>query len=212
MLDSAEYLKIFIGLVAVVNPLGAIPLFISMTGDEEAEQRRRTVNRVALAVMIILLVTLFWGELLLEFFGISIDSFRVGGGILILLMAIAMLHARTSGVRQTDEEAEESVDKESVAVVPLAMPLLAGPGAISAVILAAHKAGAFPHLLIIAAGIVALSLIVWAVLRMAPWIESHISATGINIFTRIMGLILTAIAVEFIANGVKGLFPQLAGG
>ena len=210
MLDYAEYVKLFVGLLAILNPFGAIPLFISMTADENDIQRRKTINLVALGVTIILLVALFFGEPLLRFFGITIDSFRVGGGILVLLMAIAMLHAKTSLIRQTDEEAHESIDKESVAIAPLAMPLLAGPGAISTVILAAHKSTSVVHYMIIALGIVVLSGVVWGVLRLSPWIAARIGATGINIFTRIMGLILTAIAVEFIATGIKGLFPVLA--
>lgn len=209
MLDYAEYIKIFVGLLAIVNPFGAIPLFISMTAGENSSQRRKTINLVAFGVTIILLVALFAGEPLLRFFGITIDSFRVGGGILVLLMAIAMLHAKTSYIRQTDEEAHESIDKDSVAIVPLAMPLLAGPGAISTVILDAHKSNSVVHYMIIALGIVLLSMVVWGVLRLSPWIAGRIGATGINIFTRIMGLILTAIAVEFIANGIKGLFPVL---
>jgi len=210
MLDYAEYVKLFVGLLAIINPFGAIPLFISMTVDENSSQRRKTTNLVAIGVSVILLVALFFGELLLRFFGITIDSFRVGGGILVLLMAIAMLHAKTSLIRQTDEEAQESIEKESVAIVPLAMPLLAGPGAISTVILAAHKSSGIVHYMIISLGIVLLSLVVWTVLRLSPWIAGRIGATGINIFTRIMGLILTAIAVEFIAAGLKGLFPALA--
>ncbi|MDD4929639.1 MAG: YchE family NAAT transporter [Gallionella sp.] len=210
MLDNAEYIKIFVGLLAIINPLGVIPLFISMTADQNGRQRRQTTDRVALGVTIILLVTLFFGELLLRFFGITIASFRVGGGILILLMAISMLHAKISHIKQTDAEADESIDKESVAIVPLAMPLLAGPGAISTVILAANKSGGIAHYAIIALGILLLSLLVWGVLRLSPWIADRISATGINIFTRIMGLVLAAIAVEFIANGIQGLFPALA--
>jgi len=210
MLDYAEYIKIFVGMLAIVNPIGAIPLFISMTADETGSQRRQTVNQVGFGVAVILLVSLFFGDPLLQFFGITIDSFRVGSGILILLMAIAMLHAKTSPIRQTDEEADESLAKESVAIVPLAMPLLAGPGSISTVILASHKASGAAHYMTIAFGVLLLSLVVWAVLRLSPWIERHISATGINIFTRIMGLILAAIAIEFIANGLKGLFPALA--
>jgi len=210
MLDYAEYLKMFVGLLAIVNPFGAIPIFISMTADENIRQRHRTVYLVAVGVSVILLVALFFGELVLQFFGITIDSFRVGGGILILLMAIAMLHAKTSRIRQTDEEADESMEKESVAIVPLAMPLLAGPGAISTVILAAHKSSGVAHYLVISLGIIVLSLVIWIVLRIAPWVAGRIGATGINIFTRIMGLILAAIAVEFIANGLKGLFPTLA--
>jgi len=209
MLDYAEYIKIFIGLLAIINPLGVVPVFISMTASESDEQHRKTINLVAFGVAIILLVSLFFGELLLQFFAISIDSFRVGGGILILLMAISMLQAKTSQVRQTDEEADESTERESVAIVPLAMPLLAGPGGISTVILAAHKSSGPAHYFFIAVGVVALSIIVWSVLRLSPLISKRISATGINIFTRIMGLILAAIAIEFIANGIKGLFPVL---
>lgn len=209
-MEYSDYIKIFVGLLAIVNPFGAVPMFISMTADESADQRRDTTNHVAIGLTIILLVSLFAGDLLLRFFGITIDSFRVGGGILVLLMAISMLQAKTSPVKQTDEEASESIQKESVAIVPLAMPLLAGPGAISTVILAANKAGSILGQLVIAGGIVVLSLVVWVVLRMSPWIAGHMGATGINIMTRIMGLMLTAIAVEFIVNGLKGLFPVLA--
>ncbi len=208
MLNNAEYVKMFIGLLAIINPFGVIPIFISMTTDQNDVQRRMTVQTVALAVIIILLVSLFFGDLLLEFFGISIASFRVGGGI--LLMAIAMLHAKTSLIRQTEEEADESVDKESVAIVPLAMPLLAGPGAISTVILEAHKSSGIVHYLIISLGILMVGAVVWGVLRLSPWIAGRLGATGLNIFTRIMGLILAAIAVEFIASGLQGLFPILS--
>jgi multiple antibiotic resistance protein len=210
MLNNAEYVKMFIGLLAIINPFGVIPIFISMTTDQNDVQRRKTVETVALAVIIILLVSLFFGDLLLEFFGISIASFRVGGGILILLMAISMLHAKTSLIQQTEEEADESIDKESVAIVPLAMPLLAGPGAISTVILEAHKSSGIVHYLIISLGILMVGAVVWGVLRLSPWIAGRLGATGLNIFTRIMGLILAAIAVEFIASGLQGLFPVLA--
>lgn len=212
MLNYAEYVKMFIGLLAIINPFGVIPIFISMTTDQSSVQRSKTINMVAVGVIIILLVALFFGELVLDFFGITIASFRVGGGILILLMAIAMLHAKTSYIRQTEEEADESIEKESVAIVPLAMPLLAGPGAISTVILMAHKSSGVAHYMITALGIILLGLVVWGVLRLSPWIATRIGATGINIFTRIMGLILAAIAVEFIANGIQGLFPILAAG
>jgi multiple antibiotic resistance protein len=210
MLDYAEYIKIFIGLLAIVNPFGAVPLFISMTSNETEQQRNNTVNATTAGVSIILLTVLFFGQMILQFFGISIDSFRVGGGILLLLMAIAMLNAKTSNVKQTQVEADESIQKEAVAIVPLAMPLLAGPGAISTVILAAHKGSGAGHYINIALGILLLSVIIWLVLRTSSWITERLGETGINIFSRIMGLILAAIAVEFIANGIKGLFPGLS--
>lgn len=209
MLDTAEYIKIFIGLLAIVNPFGAITLFISMTANEGFEQRKQTVRNTSVGVVVILLTVLFFGQLLLEFFGISIDSFRVGGGILLLLMAIAMLNAKTSNVKQTEQEAYESIEKESVAIVPLAMPLLAGPGAISTVILASDKGTGIGHYIAISVGIFLLSGIVWLVLSTSGWIAKRLGETGINVFSRIMGLILAAIAIEFIANGIKGMFPGL---
>ena len=181
-----------------------------MIAGVNGQQRRHITNVVASTVCLILLAALYFGEVILHFFGISIHSFRVGGGILLLLMAVSMLHARISPIVQSKEEAEESIDKESVAVVPLAIPLLAGPGAISTVIIDAHKASGFMHYSIITIEIVMLSIILWIVLRFSPLISQRISATGINIATRIMGLILAAIAVEFIATGLKGLFPHLA--
>jgi multiple antibiotic resistance protein len=185
-------------------------MFITMTSDESDAERIVTVKNVAIGVSVILLVVLFFGDLVLSMFGISIDSFQVGGGILVLLMAIAMLQAHTSDIRQTDEEASESFVKTSVAIVPLAMPLLAGPGAISAVILVAHKSDSLLHYATLGLIIGLLSMTIWGVLRMSPFIVKRIGSTGINIFSRIMGLILAAIAIEFIASGLKGLFPALA--
>jgi multiple antibiotic resistance protein len=210
MLHIQDYIKIFVSLIAIVNPIGAMPIFIDLIADMKDELRYRIINVVAITVGFILLVSLFFGEFILEFFGISVHSFRVGSGILIMLMAISMMHAKISPISQTQEEADESRDKESVAVVPLSIPLLAGPGAISTVIIDAHRASGIAHYAIIAMEIGLLSAILWIVLRLSPFISRHISATGINIFTRIMGLILAAIAVEFFANGLKGLFPSLA--
>ena len=209
MLDLSEYLKIFIGLLAIINPIGAVPLFISMTHNFSQVETKSTCNRASLTVAVILLSALFLGDYILAVFAITIDSFRVGGGILILIMAISMLHASTSPIKQTEAEAHESIDKSAVAIVPLAMPLLAGPGAISTVILAAHKGDTIGHYLMLAVTLLVLTACLFAVLRTAPWLATKISTTGINVFSRIMGLILSAIAIEFIANGLRGLFPLL---
>jgi multiple antibiotic resistance protein len=125
-------------------------------------------------------------------------------------MAISMMHAKTSGAKRTVEEVEESESKESIAVVPLAIPLLAGPGAISTVILYAHKSSGLLHYFLVGLVIVTTTLILFLAFKSVSYISKSISQTGINIFTRIMGLILASIAIEFIANGVKGLFPTLA--
>ncbi len=210
MLEFTEYTKILIGLLAIVNPIGAVPVFVSLTMGVPAQERKRIANIVVVTVSSVLLIALILGEVILGFFGISINSFRVAGGILLLLIAISMLHARISPAVSTKEETHEGESKESVAVVPLSMPLLAGPGAISTVILYAHKETSVWHYMIIGADIIIVGVILWMVLSLIPWITRHISQTGLNIFTRIMGLLLAAIAIEFMANGLKGLFPVLA--
>jgi multiple antibiotic resistance protein len=208
-MDYTEYTKFLIGLLAIVNPFGAIPIFVALTSDVQDDERKRITRIIVVAVTTILLVSLMFGERVLLFFGITINSFTVGGGILIMLMAVSMVQARISPVSHTKEEARESESKTSVAVVPLAMPLLAGPGAISTVILYAHKDAGVSHYLLMGVDILILAVVLWAVLQLVPWITRHVSQIGINIFTRIMGLILMALAIEFIANGVKGLFPAL---
>lgn len=209
MLDSSEHIKFIISLFAIVNPIGAIPIYISLTDEYRAEDRARIVRITPVAVVAILLVTLISGEFILRFFGISVDSFRVGGGILLLLMSISMLQARTSRTAHTSDEAEETADRETIAVVPLAIPLLSGPGAISTVIVYAYKAKGISAYLITSAGILLIGLAIYLSLLAAPYIAKKLGRTGINIITRIMGLILAAIAVEFITTGLKNIFLAL---
>jgi multiple antibiotic resistance protein len=149
------------------------------------------------------------GTQILRFFGISIPSFLVGGGILLLLLAISMLQARETGMRQTPDEAEEAAERDAVGVVPLGIPLLAGPGAISTMIIATHQSPGVLHhvLLLIPAAITAIS--VWLTFKTAGWISHRLGRTGINIITRVMGLIIAAIGVEYIYRGIIELFPKL---
>ena len=210
MLAYDEYIKVIIALIAILNPIGVIPIFISLTADVKDSEKRPIIKLVVVTVTLILLVTLVAGEAILDFFGISINSFRVAGGILILLMAISMLHAKLSATVQTRDEISDAENRESIAIVPLATPLLAGPGAISTVILYANKGTDLLHYLAVGFDIIIVAVILYATLRLTPLIEPRLSKTGINIFTRIMGLLLAAIAIEFIANGLKGLFPSLA--
>ena len=210
MLEIQDYLKILIGIFAILNPLGALPLYLSLTQHYNTAERRATAASAAKAATIILLITLFFGEFILSFFGISVNSFRVGGGILILLMAISMLYAQTSNAKNTDAEREEAEHRKSVAVVPLAMPMLAGPGAISSIILYANRSDGWQHYAIMSAEIVLIGTVLWALMRLADKISARLGQTGMNIITRVMGLILAAIAVEFIGAGVKGIFPVLA--
>lgn len=206
-----EYLKFFVALLAIVNPVGTLPLFINMTANQTSAARSKNSTLAALSMGIILLVVLFSGETILRFFGISVDSFRVGGGILILLMAISMLNAKMSNVKQTREEELDSAERDSVAVVPLGTPLLAGPGAISTVILYAQRYTSPLHYTSLVLVIVILACLTACLFRLAPAITRLLGKTGINIVTRLMGLIMAAMGVEFIAHGLKQLFPVLAG-
>lgn len=208
MIEFTEYTKFLVALIAIVNPIGIIPIYISLTAQYDSAQRAGIARLVVISATIILLVAAFFGELILAFFGISIDSFRVGGGILLLLMAISMLNDTHKNLQQNKTMVEES--GESIAIVPLAMPLLAGPGAISTVIINAYKGDGVGHYLLISLDILILGLLLWVLLKLVPWIARHMSTVGIHISTRISGLILAAIAVEFISNGLKGLFPVLA--
>jgi multiple antibiotic resistance protein len=207
MVEYTEYTKFLIALLAIVNPVGIVPIFIAMTADLDSQEQKQVAKLAVLATACVLLVSLFIGELILNFFGISIDSFRVGGGIMILLMAISMITTSHSTIKQHREVAEQA--NETIAVVPLAIPLLAGPGAISTVIINAYKGHGVVHYTLMSVDILILAALLTALFSVTPWIASRISPVGINISTRIMGLILAAIAVEFIANGLKGLFPAL---
>ncbi|MGE4519705.1 MAG: YchE family NAAT transporter [Desulfobacteraceae bacterium] len=212
-MESVEsYFKFFIAMAAIVNPIGAVPIFLNACSDQSMKDKKKTVKTAAVTVFSVLLISLVSGDIILKLFGISMASFRVAGGVLILLMAFSMLQAKVSPAKQTPEEAEilESNIKENISVVPLGIPLMAGPGAISTVILYAQKHESVLHYTILFWLIVSIAFFSWVVLRVAPAIASKLGQTGINIVTRIMGLLMASIGIEFMANGLKMLFPVLS--
>ncbi len=210
MTEWTGYIKIFTTLLAIVNPLGVVPIFVSLTGEMVEIERRHIARTTSIAVAVVLVLATLLGKPLLNFFGVSIASFRVGGGILLLMMAIAMMQAKHTQSKQTPEEAEEAEEKESIAVVPIAMPLLAGPGAISTVIIYADQSFHPLHLGLIIGSSLIVALLTWFSLKAAIPVSRSMSRTGINIATRLMGLLLAAISVEFIAGGLAELLPGLA--
>ena len=212
MTDWGTLFKTGLALFAIVNPIGSVPIFITATDGSSKAERARIVRLIALTVFLVLTVSVLLGDRVLEFFGISIPSFQAGGGILLLLMAISMMHAKQSGFRQTAEEAQVAAEREATAIVPLSIPLLAGPGAISSMIIAAQQSGGLWGHLLLLAPVTAVALLVWGILRLSAPIANLLGTIGINIFTRLMGLILAAMAVEFIAHGLLGLFPALSNG
>lgn len=210
MIDSAALFKVTLALFAIVNPIGSVPIFISATDGWSSDDRAKTAKTVAVTVFIVLAISAFLGDQILSFFGISIPSFQVGGGILLMLIAISMMHGKQSGTRQTPEEAQTLAERKVIAIVPLSIPLLAGPGAISNMIIAAQQSSSFIGHLSLVLPILIICLIIWTILRLSVGISQQLGSIGINIVTRLMGLILAAMAVEFIAHGLIGLFPRLA--
>ncbi len=203
-------LGFFAGLVAITNPLGVVPVFLSLTEGVTERERRAIIRRTTLAVSSVLIVSLWAGDLVLRFFGVGIPAFRTGGGLLILVMALSMLHARRSQVKQSPAEREEASARDDVSVVPLAIPLLAGPGAISLVVDQAAAHGAVLTRLAFTGVVLVLGVLVWGVLRVAEPVGRRLGVTGLNVATRIMGLLLAAIGVQMITAGLVELLPGLA--
>ena len=196
-----------VGIFAILNPLGVIPIYLSMVADRRSDEMHRTAFKASVAVAVILIFAAWGGDTLLSFFGIGMPAFRIAGGLLVLIIAIAMFDARTSPARHTHAEQVEAETKNDIAVVPLAIPLLAGPGSISLIIVDAHQVVSFTDKLIFSLGICLVATIVWVVLRLAEPIGERLGTGGLNIVTRVMGLILAAMAVQFMADGLLELFP-----
>ena len=209
MENPTEYLRFIVTLTAVVDPFLAVPFFLTFTRARTPADRARLARFIALTVFIVLAVATLVGEGLLRMIGASLPAFRVGGGLVLLLMALAMLNAQAGGVRQSEAEAQELESGDVGGIVPLAFPLLAGPGAISTSIIAAGRADPLQQLAII--GCIAIVCFVsWVVLSRAHAIADRLSLTGMNIATRILGLLLCAMAVQTMAEGLKDLLPGLA--
>jgi multiple antibiotic resistance protein len=207
--EWGELVKLTVALLAVVDPFGTIPLFLSALGNTDARTRSRAARAAALTVLTVLGLAVLGGDAFLRLFGISIASFMVGGALLLLIHSVSMLQVRETRLRQTPEEAAQAAETQAVGVVPIGIPLLAGPGAISAVIIYSHEAAgplATWRLLI---PVAVVSLVVWACLAASGRIARAMGTTGINITTRVMGLILAALAVEIMARGLVMLFPGL---
>lgn len=213
MLESFNwslYMQFFIGMMALINPFGLLPLFIGLTAHQRADERKRTLNVAMVAVFIALLVLMFSGQTILNLFGISMASFRMAGGVMLMMIALSMLKGKVGEVRQNKEETQQMSERESVAVVPLAIPVIAGPGAMSTVVLYAAEHSEMQHLVVFSLIIAFVCSLCWFTFRCAPLLERMMGKAGINVVTRIMGLIIVALSIEFIAAGAKELFPILA--
>ena len=207
MTGFQDYVRFFVTLTAVLDPFLAVPIFLSITAD--ATGRARLAFVVTATVFAVLVGAIIFGEALLRLIGASIPAFQVGGGLVLLLMALSMLNAQAGAMRQSSAEAEELASGEQFGVVPLAVPLLAGPGAISTAIIAAQPGGA-GHAAALIGCVALVCLLLWSVLRVADAVGPRMGRTGLNIVTRLLGLLLAAIAIQTMAEGLRALFPGLA--
>ncbi|OYT91570.1 MAG: hypothetical protein CFE43_12350 [Burkholderiales bacterium PBB3] len=207
--------KPLITLLAIVNPLAIVPFFIHYTQGFSREQRRHTIWVSSCSCFVVIAVCALAGLHILDFFGISLASFQVGGGMLLLTSALNMLNAQPAEAKTSTHEMEDGAEKAargaSIAVVPLTIPLLTGPASMSTVVIYAEKAKTFFQLGTLVGYGVVIALATALCFALAEPIARVLGKTGINVMTRLMGLILAALAVEVMSDGLTKLFPVLLG-
>ncbi|AEO08620.1 putative inner membrane protein [Buchnera aphidicola str. Ak (Acyrthosiphon kondoi)] len=207
--DLSIYIKFFIGLCALVNPIGMIPIFTSMTNNQSFLERKKTNLVANFSASLILLISLFFGSNILNIFGISINSFRIAGGILIMSIAFSMISGQFTKKINSKKDKKEENNLDNISVVPLSMPLIAGPGAISSTIVWSTYYTNWTNLFICSFVIFLFSFVCWLCFEAAPCVVQILGKTGINIITRIMGLLLMSLGIEFISTGISTIFPGL---
>jgi multiple antibiotic resistance protein len=190
-------------LFVVIDPLANIPVFLAMTSKYDPAQRRRTCRTAALFSGGILTAFALLGDRILKFFGITVPAFRVVGGIILFIIAFQMLQGRQSSTKHTPEEEEEGMGKTDISIVPLAVPLLSGPGAITTVLVLISQTEAGPGLLAIVLIAIWINCIAtWIILRNSAYLAKALGKTGVRVFIRLMGLLLASMAVQFVMDGV----------
>lgn len=201
----------FSALLFVVDPFSAVPFFLALTRDDGAEKRRRIALRASLTALVVLVGFAVGGSLIFKVLGIGLAAFKVAGGVVLLLLALDMIRTMPSKTRITQGEVDAAAEKEDIAIVPLAMPLLAGPGSIATaiVLMARARSGPWWHAIPVIAAIVATVVVSYLVLAGAARTERVLGRTGLAILERAAGLLLVAIAIQFMIDGLAEAFPHL---
>lgn len=201
----------FTSLLAIVNPLSAVPLYVTATAELSPRQRASTL-RIAVATGVAALVLFgLAGTFILRFFGITTYAFRIAGGLIFLGIGNDMLNARRSGSKTTAGEEQEAEQKQDIGIIPLGIPTLAGPGSITTVITLTAQSETRPQLVGLYGAIAAVMALSWAVLAIAPVIVKRVGRTGMNVMTRLMGLIVMVVGVQFIIEGVRTVALDIMG-
>ena len=199
-------------LLLVVDAPAAVPLFLSMTESDTLEHKRRTAFRASLAAGLVLAAFGALGGVIFRVLGISLGAFRIAGGVLLFLLSIDMLRAQRSRQRTSPEEEAEGLDRPDISIFPLAIPMLAGPGATSTVMVLVSRAQHVWQYLVVFGAIAVTSLVTLGFLRSGLRVERRLGQTGMNVLQRVMGLILAATAVQFVVEGVATLLPTVVAG
>ncbi len=193
----------FTSIFVLVDPIAAVPTFLAMTGDSNRARRRHMAARAAWTCFIVLLTFSIAGTFIFKLFGITLAAFKIAGGLILGLIGLDMLKAKRSPTKETPGETEEGAEKEDVGIIPLGIPMLAGPGSISSVMVLMSQNTDWPHAIVVVCAIGAAAAVSFLVLAAAERVSSYLHETGIRILTRMMGLLLTTIAVQFVLNGLK---------
>ena len=214
---GVEIGKLLVALLVLINPYSALSIYLDLTQDHSTKEKRRIARTAALAVFIVIVVFALSGGILLKVLGISVGSFQVGGGILVLLIAISLMNGNDNPAKpKIDPNSEEHHhaqqvrrNEKAIAVVPIAIPITIGPGGISTVIIYSSAAKNYSDIALIIISGFLVSLICYLILIVAGRISKRLGTTGLTILNRIMGMMLAAISVEIIVAGLKSIFPQL---
>ncbi len=200
-----QLVKFFVVFFVVVDPISLIPLFAGLTQGASAHYKKKMAGKATAIALVISVLFAMAGEKFLGIMGISLSSFRIAGGSLLFLIALDMVFARPSGTRSTTSEREEAKTREDISVFPLAFPFMAGPGALATLLLAAGELGSRPLLFGGFLGVVALVMIIcWMLMLATPRLMKVIGVTGANVVSRLSGVILAALAVQYIVDGIRG--------
>ena len=211
MLDSdtvAFALLAMTSLLAIINPLSAVPIYLAMTADYDPRRRRATLQRGVVTAVLVLVAFTALGSWIMRLYGITTPAFRIAGGLIFLGIGGDMLRARRSGVKTTVEEEVEVAGgtRDDIGIIPLGLPTLAGPGAITTVVTLNAQAGSSPlRMASIYLAILVVVAVSWGVLAIAPMLLRRFGQTGLNVMTRIMGLLVMVVGVQFIIDGVRSV-------
>jgi multiple antibiotic resistance protein len=212
MADDLQFATLaFTSLLAILNPLSAVPVFVAMTAHYDRGHRAATLRRAIFTAFVVMCTFALLGSAILQFFGITTYAFQIAGGIIFFGIGWDMLHARRSRVKTTEEEESESAAKTDIGIIPLGMPSLAGPGTITTVIALQSQADTFGESVSIYVVILLVALIAWMVLAAAPFAIRKLGQTGMNVFTRIMGLLVMVVGAQFVINGVTVVGKNIVG-